>query len=1287
MPVDSWGCCGGNPKGRSAAGGGGDGGARALPPRPVRLISRSSSSVSVPKPRRASALHQKCGLWQRAEEQLNAESRKLLLIDTRNATGSIEDVLRKIVDEITIKYEEYQKGGLTIRKRGATAERVDIRGSAKKVLVCVLQAQELIKAVAAFDPTGHASTAWSIVSFGLTLVKNDIDRRDAVLDAAEFLAKTLAYHTIIEHNYRKGNIPSSAKLDDALVEVYVAILQYTAEVLKARAESVITRVGKSIAALVNQPLDQLKSAVEQKSAVVDQWKMVVRDEDQQRCAEDILMRIDVMAKQVHSIDVRTNDQEDLAILGWLSDFDYSSIQNETKKNRSPDTGTWFVQSSSMYQRWKTTSGQLLWLHGPVGCGKSVLCSTIISDTEHHCHHNMPHLLAYWYFRFDNLTTHSMESMIRSLIRQLCPRPIPASVQTIWADHRRNREPDWEGLTLVLNDIISSLPGEVFFIFDALDECPIETRERRLLLFLDELVKNHPTRSHVLATSRPEPDIHHELMHHKLFGLETALSEDIAKFVQDRLTNGRLKRWDSSIRESIKKRLLNVPERRFRWADLQIKRLERCHLPGDIDDALTTIPASLEATYRTILEQEIVPKYHEAVRSILTWLAFSLEPLYGEAVAAVAGFPSPDSVIEICTTQLVTLQTSDGVIRLAHFSVKEFLLSEQSSDWCRMSELGGHQLILNQSLPRILAEEEELSLMGAMSNSLLQYCSQRWIDHLGRVESLTSDQLPEVYAMMLKLFTTPVTYLNWQRLRSFYFQDTKHAWRRWMSTNFLAPIDAAIFLQLHRLVELLLHSGVDPLNASGGRSHQSTLVFASRHEIPVLVFFLQRLITVPPEIVDEIFHRLRPRSAEDHATLPLIIDLLWNMGGLRGSEESDTIDPSFLVSMACNHHCAAALLELCLDRGGIEPESVTQELVEAAVNSERDDASTLEVLLKRRRERVWFPEAVMHTVARASWSNPSLASLVLHNRELIACLQPEHAEIFVGGAGREIVDLVRQVYGDEIMMQPTVLRAAIGNPHARAMLRRLLAGRELSLNTRQEILAAAVAPERLDNRELVDYLLDEWGPQCDIGEQTMIAAVGNSLHGCTILQALLARQQAGFTVSEPILMHAATRNTKEVMQLLMDNGGSTIPISDELLLAAARNQPRGLSVLLFLLPLRGPDCTVSADLLEAAATNPNKYINPWNTSQEFRAVLERYQGATVPDSVFLAMHDQVDHLRVLLDWTGNRAPIKEILSALSISTEGARASDRLRLLLDRHLLVVDESKAGTQGSLQPVMVVE
>ena len=69
------------------------------------------------------------------------------------------------------------------------------------------------------------------------MVQRGIARRDAILEASEYLAGQLAYFTVLDSDRRYTNGASDKQLDGALVGVYTAILEYAAEVRKTDHQS------------------------------------------------------------------------------------------------------------------------------------------------------------------------------------------------------------------------------------------------------------------------------------------------------------------------------------------------------------------------------------------------------------------------------------------------------------------------------------------------------------------------------------------------------------------------------------------------------------------------------------------------------------------------------------------------------------------------------------------------------------------------------------------------------------------------------------------------------------------------------------------------------------------------------------------------------------------------------------------------------------------------------------------------------------------------------------------
>lgn len=256
--------------------------------------------------------------------------------------------------------------------------------------------------------------------------------------------------------------------------------------------------------------------------------------------------------------------EEESKLVWMSNAPYSDRQRALQKKRAGDTGLWILESPQ-YNDWKTTPGSVLWLPGVSGCGKSVLCSTIIQDIEEDCSSDTSKRLGYWYFEFGIEATKSADLMARSLVRQLSRSPLLQGVTKIWEDHHlKGSQPDSKAIFAVLHDLLSRITSDVYLVFDALDECPEneESKERGLVLgFLEDLLERYTKLPiHVLITSRPEQDIKRRLNRFPKIDLEAHLAEDVKIFVDSCLGKEPLRLWKPEIRALITDELLNSKER-------------------------------------------------------------------------------------------------------------------------------------------------------------------------------------------------------------------------------------------------------------------------------------------------------------------------------------------------------------------------------------------------------------------------------------------------------------------------------------------------------------------------------------------------------------------------------------------------------------------------------------------------------------------------------------------------------------------------------------------------------
>lgn len=103
-------------------------------------------------------------LWKEAFDSLDpSEQRYVAESSGVSATAAIQQV----IDDTTAKYEQWRKGGLKIRRKDGND--ISLRDCSERILGAAMKASEVISTAVSFDPTGQASSAWTIISFGMSV--------------------------------------------------------------------------------------------------------------------------------------------------------------------------------------------------------------------------------------------------------------------------------------------------------------------------------------------------------------------------------------------------------------------------------------------------------------------------------------------------------------------------------------------------------------------------------------------------------------------------------------------------------------------------------------------------------------------------------------------------------------------------------------------------------------------------------------------------------------------------------------------------------------------------------------------------------------------------------------------------------------------------------------------------------------------------------------------------------------------------------------------------------------
>ena len=246
----------------------------------------------------------------------------------------------------------------------------------------------------------------------------------------------------------------------------------------------------------------------------------------------------VSAQNQQILDLQQSDQFK-KIKAWLSPPDPWTNHAAARLRHEPHTGTWLLQSDR-YQRWKAGDIQHLWLNGKTGCGKTVLCSTVVEDIRMYCDSSSNAIYATFYFTFSDNQKQSYENFLRSLVAQLGWKEPGLSLLTQACERLNASIPRVDELEGILISCAQSY-DELFLLLDALDEC-LETNEARqhVLDGLERLAQGAPN-SRFFVTSREVGSVGESMQAlgaNVLSVASRSVNADIRKYVSTQLARDR-----------------------------------------------------------------------------------------------------------------------------------------------------------------------------------------------------------------------------------------------------------------------------------------------------------------------------------------------------------------------------------------------------------------------------------------------------------------------------------------------------------------------------------------------------------------------------------------------------------------------------------------------------------------------------------------------------------------------------------------------------------------------------
>ncbi|KAG8818105.1 hypothetical protein FRC17_010972 [Serendipita sp. 399] len=544
------------------------------------------------------------------------------------------------------------------------------------------------------------------------------------------------------------------------------------------------------------------------------------------------------------------------ILQWLKGTDPRTDHNAARKMHEPGTGEWLLDSEQ-FKTWMGEDRKILWLNGIPGAGKTVLSSTVIEHLVGQCTDGTDNRIVYYYFDFRSHEKQTASGCLKSILRQLCQYDaVPAAIQKLYVDCKR-AEPSLSQLRTTLVDVLSD-GCKYFIVIDALDECKEEGRElerKDFFEFLKGVVSSATARYSIFIASRPEVDIKRSLSELDAVDFniqQKPVDADIRSHVRACLEKeARFKKWPSAVKTQIEDKLAAGANGMFRWAVCQLDTL-KCYSskPANALREIEFLPKTLDDTYSRILTR-IPSGYQRELKTILMFLAFSTRPMTIQEVAEATAvnlesrtfstderFLDPYDILEHCSSlvsladlsyasayDLIWEREDDDhwapevkVIQFAHFSVKEYVLSERARQAVSAS------LITTPSKSCLHITEICLIYLLDFNGGkatidfdhneypLLAYAAHHWMTHMASMEDsdqnaiedlllrLFDDDDPSNLMNCLNLYDPVPTTVEWR-----YGDGTRKigASRKRNRQDFETPLYYACYYGLLPIVEALL----------------------------------------------------------------------------------------------------------------------------------------------------------------------------------------------------------------------------------------------------------------------------------------------------------------------------------------------------------------------------------------------------------------------------------------------------------------------------------------------------
>ncbi|OCK74144.1 hypothetical protein K432DRAFT_430203, partial [Lepidopterella palustris CBS 459.81] len=380
------------------------------------------------------------------------------------------------------------------------------------------------------------------------------------------------------------------------------------------------------------------------------------------------------------------DQEQQAILEWLTPADYAPQQNDFLKQRQAGTGQWLLDSAE-FKSWVETKKQTLFCPGIPGAGKTILTSVVVEELSIRSHSDNSIGVAYIYCNFKRQNEQTLEHLLASVLKQLVQArsTLPESVKSLYNRYKSKKtQPSVDDISTVLQSVAAEY-SRVFIVIDALDECRAQGCRTQMLSKLSDLQTKCGT--NLFATSRFIPEIIEQFKQGSSLEIR-ANARDVWGYIDGRISDlPSFVRNRQDLQQEIKTEIVKAVDGMFLLAQLHLDSLIGKKSIKTVRSALKKLPAGSGAydyAYDAAMEriEGQLSDQRDLAKQVLSWITCAKRPLttielqhalaveVGEVELDEDNFSPIEDMVSICAG-LVTVDEESRIIRLVHYTTQEY----------------------------------------------------------------------------------------------------------------------------------------------------------------------------------------------------------------------------------------------------------------------------------------------------------------------------------------------------------------------------------------------------------------------------------------------------------------------------------------------------------------------------------------------------------------------------------------------------------------------------------------